>query len=75
MIKNCRDAAIFLLTLYVLIVAIWARTNPASIGEWQAQKDIAYDTVWMQWIGDCDCTMPLEQKTSYAVAVNSHIIK
>lgn len=60
MIKNCRDAAIFLLTLYVLVVAVWARTNPESIGKWQAQKDIAYDTVWMQWIGDCDCTVPLE---------------
>lgn len=60
MIKNCRDFAIFVLTIYVLAVAVWARTNPTSVGEWQAKKDVAYDTVWMQWVGDCDCTLPLE---------------
>ena len=60
MIRNMRDFAIFLLVMYVLTVAITARLFPDQVGQWLAQKDIAYDSVWMEYIADCDCTKPLE---------------
>jgi len=47
MIRNMRDFAIFLLVMYVLTVAITARLNPEWVGHWLAQKDVAYDTIWM----------------------------
>jgi hypothetical protein len=60
MIRNMRDFAIFLLVMYVLVVAVTARMNPEWVGHWLAQKDVAYDTIWMEWVGDCDCTESLE---------------
>jgi len=60
MIRNMRDFAIFLLVMYVLTVAITARINPQWVGRWLAQKDVAYDTIWMEWVSDCDCTESLE---------------
>ncbi len=60
MIRNMRDFAIFLLVMYVLTIAINARLNPEWVGHWIAQKDVAYDTIWMEWVGDCDCMEPLE---------------
>lgn len=41
----------------VLLVIVFA---PETVGHWLAQKDIAYDTIWVEWVGDCDCTEPLE---------------
>ena len=55
-----RDFAIFLLVMYVLVVAVTARMNPEWVGHWLAQKDVAYDTIWTEWVGDCDCTESLE---------------
>jgi hypothetical protein len=60
MIRNMRDFAIFLLVMYVLVVAVTARINPEWVGHWLAQKDVAYDTIWTEWVGDCDCTESLE---------------
>lgn len=60
MIRNLRDFAIFILVMYVFALLIAARFNPEWVGHWQAQKDIAYDSIWIEWIGDCDCTEPLE---------------
>lgn len=60
MIRNMRDFAIFLLVMYVLTVSITARLFPDQVGHWLAQKDIAYDSIWMEYIADCDCTNPLE---------------
>jgi hypothetical protein len=60
MIRNIRDIAITLLVAYVLVVSMTARMNPEWVGYWMAQKDIAYDSVWSEWIMDCDCTEALE---------------
>jgi hypothetical protein len=60
MIRNIRDIAITLLVAYVLVVSMTARMNPEWVGHWMAQKDIAYDSVWSEWIMDCDCTEALE---------------
>jgi hypothetical protein len=60
MIRNMRDFAIFLLVMYVLVIAVTARINPEWVGHWLAQKDVAYDTIWTEWVGDCDCTESLE---------------
>jgi hypothetical protein len=31
-------------------------TTPELIGEWQAKRDIAYDSIWGEYVMDCDCT-------------------
>lgn len=49
-----------LLKVWVLILMGLAWDNPEWIGHWMAQKDIAYDSIWMEYIADCDCTEPLE---------------
>jgi hypothetical protein len=30
--------------------------KPELIGEWQAKRDIAYDSIWGEYVMDCDCT-------------------
>lgn len=60
MIKNMRDFAIFILTVYIFSVMISARLDPEWVGHWEARKDIAYDSIWGEYIMDCDCTEPLE---------------
>lgn len=61
MIKNMRDFAIFLLVVYAISVAIWARVYPDQVGYWEAKKDIAYDSIWGEYIMDCDCTEAYEE--------------
>lgn len=34
--------------------------DPAALGHWEVQRDVAYDSIWMEWGADCDCTEPLE---------------
>jgi hypothetical protein len=60
MIQNMRDFAIFLLTMYVLVLAISARVSPEGVGQWKAKMDVAYDSIWSEYIVDCDCTEELE---------------
>ena len=60
MIKNLRDFSIFLVLMYALAVSIWIRTSPEQVGHWLAQKNIAYDSIWMEYVGDCDCTEALK---------------
>lgn len=56
MIRQMRDFAIFIFVMYALTVAVWARMYPNAVGYWEAQKDIAYDQIWGEYIMDCDCT-------------------
>lgn len=44
---------VLLLLMMFLIMAPW------MVGTWQAQRDIAYDQIWMTHVGDCDCTAEL----------------
>ena len=60
MIKTIRDIAISLFLIYTMCIMFWARVYPDQVGYWQAQKDIAYDSIWMEYVGDCDCTEALE---------------
>ncbi len=60
MIRNIRDITITALVLYAFCISLWAGLNPEAVGHWQAQKDVAYDTIWGEWVSDCDCTEPLE---------------
>lgn len=48
------------LLLLASLVAFIALVSPETVGEWQARKDVAYDSIWIEWVGDCDCTEPLE---------------
>ncbi len=43
-----------------LIAVVWFAASPTRLGHWEAQRDIAYDSVWSEWVSDCDCTQPLE---------------
>lgn len=46
--------------LFASFVALIALTNPEAVGEWEAKRDIGYDSIWSEYIMDCDCTEPLE---------------
>jgi hypothetical protein len=37
-----------------------AVTEPETIGQWKAQMDIGYDSIWAEYVFDCDCTEALE---------------
>ena len=60
MIRNMRDIAIFILTMYIIAIMVWVRLNPEDVGQWKAQMDIGYDSIWAEYIFDCDCTEALE---------------
>jgi hypothetical protein len=42
------------------IVFISAAQSPETIGQWKAQMDIGYDSIWAEYVYDCDCTEALE---------------
>ena len=60
MIRNMRDIAIFILTMYIIAIVVWVRLNPEGVGEWKAQMDVSYDSIWSEYMSDCDCTEALE---------------
>jgi cbb3-type cytochrome oxidase subunit 3 len=43
-----------------LIAAIWFAASPTRLGQWDAQRSIAYDSIWSEYIVDCDCTLTVE---------------
>lgn len=43
---------------FVVIVTVLA--NPAAVGQWKAKVDIGYDSIWSEYVSDCDCTETLE---------------
>ena len=46
---------------FIALVAIAiALDRPEKIGEWKAQMDIGYDSVWSEYVSDCDCAEALE---------------
>lgn len=50
---------------FILFVAVMTvLTSPETVGEWKARVDVAHDMIWMEWVGDCDCTDPLDQQDS-----------
>ena len=53
MIRNMRDIAI-------IAIIFWVRLNPEGVGQWKAQMDIGYDSIWSEYVSDCDCMEPLE---------------
>lgn len=60
MICNMRDIAIFILTMYIIAIMVWVRLNPEGVGQWKAQMDIAYDSIWVEYVADCDCMESFE---------------
>lgn len=47
---------LIIIQLYVWMVAL----NPESVGRWEAKRDIGYESIWSEYVSDCDCTQPLE---------------
>lgn len=49
------------LALAALIpVVMFLIMDPKLAGTWMAQRDIAYDAIWMTYVADCDCMGSLE---------------
>lgn len=46
--------------MWIVVLTALALDNPDWIGHWMAQKDIAYDSIWSEYVADCDCTESLE---------------
>lgn len=51
---NQTALAVLILTVVYLIL------DPRMAGAWLAERDIAYDQIWMTHVGDCDCGDTLE---------------
>ena len=57
---NLKNAAIVLAAAHA-IAALWLIAMfPTKIGYWEAQRDIAYDSIWAEYVSDCDCTESME---------------
>lgn len=59
MSARIRDWTIIAVCLHV-IAGFWMAANPITLGQWQAMRDVAYDSIWSEYISDCDCTEPLD---------------
>lgn len=59
MSETLKNLAVMALVLHV-IAAIWFASSPSRVGYWIAAMDIAYDSIWSEYLFDCDCTQPLE---------------
>lgn len=46
--------AIIALCLHCIAV-IWFISSPSRMGYWLAHLDIAYDSIWIEYVGDCNC--------------------
>ena len=44
----------------VLVVTVIVLDHPKKIGQWKAEMDIGYDSIWSEYVSDCDCTEALE---------------
>lgn len=40
----------------LLMLVLFLVMAPGIAGTWMAQRDIAYDAIWMNYVADCDCT-------------------
>jgi len=47
-----------LVVLMLLVMVLIA--DPRLAGTWLAERDVAYDHIWMTYVADCDCTDSLE---------------
>ena len=58
-IKITRDIMITI-AMTQLIVGYWVVMDAEFVGHWLANVDIAYDSVWSEYIADCDCGVEYE---------------
>lgn len=49
-----------LLLAVLLMLAPLLVANPSTVGHWLAQVDVAYDSIWSEYISDCDCAPALD---------------
>jgi hypothetical protein len=54
------EALVNILISIVIALILIVAFAPDWVGHWEAQRDIAYDSIWSEWVSDCDCTQPLE---------------
>lgn len=53
-IKLARDFMIILAMAH-LTVGYWAVMDAEFVGYWLANVDIAYESIWSEYMADCDC--------------------
>jgi hypothetical protein len=58
MLKIVRDVMITVAAVHIA-VAYWVVMDAEFVGHWLANVDIAYDSVWSEYVADCDCTQEL----------------
>lgn len=58
MLKIVRDVMITVAAVHIA-VAYWVVMDAEFVGHWLANVDIAYDSVWAEYVADCDCTQEL----------------
>lgn len=59
MAHTIKNWCIIALCLHTL-AAIWFAASPTRLGMWEAQRDIAYESIWGEYVADCDCTSSRE---------------
>lgn len=52
MARTVNQLALMLVLGLGLVLAV----EPRLAGRWAAERDVAYDAIWMTYVGDCDCT-------------------
>lgn len=52
MLKTLRDISISLAACWLIVITSWVHLNPTLVGYWMAEKDIAYDSIWSEYITD-----------------------
>ncbi len=51
--------SMILKALAVVLIGI-SLYDPTVLGHWEAQRDIAYDSIWSEYVVDCDCADAIE---------------
>lgn len=59
MSQTLKNLSVMALCLHI-IAAIWFMASPSRAGHWLAAHDVAYDSIWSEYVMDCDCTQPQE---------------
>lgn len=57
---SAKEALVNILISIVIALIVIVAFAPDWVGHWEAQRDIAYDSVWSEWVSDCDCVDALE---------------
>lgn len=58
--KTALRIILVVILAYGLGVVHRVLSHPELLGQWDARRDIGYDSVWGEYLSDCDCMQPVE---------------